>query len=102
MSRLQEVLERTNPSAPVTLCRVNLDNFSVINEGLGRTAGEALLSSIANRLTELVKGPPAMVARLGGEDFAVLIEDSPSSPEPGVFASSINEALSETVHLEGR
>ncbi|MDQ4103092.1 MAG: EAL domain-containing protein [Actinomycetota bacterium] len=102
MSRLQEVLERTNPSAPVTLCRVNLDNFSVINEGLGRAAGEALLCSIANRLTELVKEHPAMVARLGGDDFAVLIEDSPRSPEPGAFASSINEAISEPVYFEGR
>ncbi|MGH3788451.1 MAG: putative bifunctional diguanylate cyclase/phosphodiesterase [Pseudonocardiaceae bacterium] len=102
MSRLQEALERAAPSAQITLCRVNLDNFSMINEGLGRAAGEALLCSIANRLSELVKGYPAMVARLGGDDFAVLIEDSPGSPEPRVLAPSINEAFSEPVYHEGR
>ncbi len=100
MSRLQEVFERAAPSAQVTLCRINLDNFSVISEGLGRTAGETLLCSIASRLSGLVEGHPAMVARMGGDDFAILIEDSPTSPEPRVLAPSINEALSEPVYLD--
>ncbi|MGH3996019.1 MAG: diguanylate cyclase domain-containing protein, partial [Pseudonocardiaceae bacterium] len=101
MSRLQEVFERAAPSAQVMLCRVNLDNFSVINEGLGQAAGEALLCTIANRLRELVDGHPAMVARMGGDDFAILIEDSPDSPEPRVLAPSINEALREPVYFDG-
>jgi diguanylate cyclase (GGDEF)-like protein/PAS domain S-box-containing protein len=101
ISRLQEVLERASLSDRVTLCRINLDNFSVVKEGLGRAAGEALLCSIANRLCELVDGHPAMVARIGGDDFAILIEDSPDGPEPRVLAPSINVALSEPVYFDG-
>jgi diguanylate cyclase (GGDEF)-like protein/PAS domain S-box-containing protein len=101
-SRLQEVLERAGPSTQVTLCRLNLDNFSVINDGIGRAAGDALLRAVAERLSEVVQGQPAMVARMGGDDFAILIEDGPDSPEPGVLAPSIIEALSEPVYHEGR
>jgi diguanylate cyclase (GGDEF)-like protein/PAS domain S-box-containing protein len=100
MSRLQEVLERAGPSTQVTLCRVKLDNFSVINDGVSRAAGDALICSIAHRLGELVHGLPAMVARLSGDDFAILIEDGPNNPKPCVLASRINEALAESVYLD--
>ena len=102
MSRLQGVLESSGPSTQVTLCRLNLDNFSVINDGVGRAAGDALLQAIAHRLSEVAHGQPAMVARLGGDDFAILIEEGPNSPEPGALALSINEALNEPVYYEDR
>ena len=73
MSRLQEVLEAADPAAQVTVCRVNLDSFSVINDGLGRTTGEQLLCSVAGRLRGLVAAERAMVARMGTDDFANLI-----------------------------
>ncbi|MGH3823032.1 MAG: EAL domain-containing protein [Pseudonocardiaceae bacterium] len=100
ISRLQEVLETARPSTQVTLCRISLDNFWVINDGVSLAAGDALLCSIAHRLSELVHGQPAMVVRLGGDDFAILIEDDPDNPEPRVLAPSINEALSEPTYLD--
>jgi diguanylate cyclase (GGDEF)-like protein/PAS domain S-box-containing protein len=100
MSRLQEVLGTAGPSTEVTLCRLNLDNFSVINDGLGRAAGDTLVHAVAERLVELVDGQPAMVARLGGDDFAILLEDGPDSPEPEVLGPRINETLSEPVYYE--
>lgn len=102
ISRIQEVLETAKPTTKITLCRLNLDNFSVINDGIGRAAGDVLLCSVARRLGDLVHGQPAMVARLGGDDFAILIEDGPDNPEPGVLGPSINEALSEPVYLDHR
>jgi diguanylate cyclase (GGDEF)-like protein/PAS domain S-box-containing protein len=102
MSRLQEVLGKAGPSTEVTLCRLNLDNFSVINDGLGRATGDALLCAVAKRLVELVEESPAMVVRMGGDDFAILLEDGPDSPEPAVLGPSINEALSEPVYYEDR
>jgi diguanylate cyclase (GGDEF)-like protein/PAS domain S-box-containing protein len=102
MSKLQEIVERADPAATITLCRMNLDRFSVITDGFGQEAGDALLRSVAHQLTELVTGQPAMVARLGADDFAILIEDGPDTPDPGELAASINEALCEPVYLNDR
>ncbi|MGQ0777615.1 MAG: putative bifunctional diguanylate cyclase/phosphodiesterase [Pseudonocardiales bacterium] len=102
MSRLQDVLESANPSAEVTVYRVNLDSFSVINDGIGRASGERLLCSVAGRLRSLVSGERAMVARMGNDDFAILIEDGPQTPDPGVLAANINTELAEPVYLGER
>jgi diguanylate cyclase (GGDEF)-like protein/PAS domain S-box-containing protein len=100
MSHLHEVLEGADPSAQVTLCRVNLDGFSVINDGIGRTAGESMLRSVAGRLQDLVTGERAMVARMGADDFAILIEGGMDSLGLSRFAAAINPRLCEPVYLE--
>lgn len=102
MSHLQQVLGTAGPATMVTLCRVNLDNFSVITDGIDRTAGDAVLRSVAHRLSDLVSGQRAMVARLGADDFAILIEDQPGRLDPCLFAGSINEALREPLYLDDR
>jgi diguanylate cyclase (GGDEF)-like protein/PAS domain S-box-containing protein len=98
MSRLNDVLEAADPSAQITVCRVNVDNFSVINDGIGLSAGEFLLCSIAARLTELVSGEQAMVARTGLDDFAILIEDK-AERNLGQLAETINSQLCEPVYF---
>jgi diguanylate cyclase (GGDEF)-like protein/PAS domain S-box-containing protein len=102
MSHLQKVLETADPSTMVTLCRVNLDNFSVITDGIDRAAGDALLCSVARRLHDLVAEQPAMVARLGADDFAIVIQDGPNRPDPGVFAANINDSLREPFYVDNR
>jgi diguanylate cyclase (GGDEF)-like protein/PAS domain S-box-containing protein len=102
MSHLQEVLGTAGPATMVTLCRVNLDNFSVITDGIDRTAGDALLRSVARRLSDLVSGQRAMVARLGADDFAILIEDGPGRLDAEVLAASINDTLCEPFYLDDR
>jgi diguanylate cyclase (GGDEF)-like protein/PAS domain S-box-containing protein len=102
ISRLQEVLGTARPTAQVTSCRLNLDNFSVINDGVGLDAGATLLRTVADRLSEMVAGLPAMVVRISGDDFAILIEDGPQTPAPGVLGPHINEALHEPVYHENR
>lgn len=102
MSRLQEVLERADPAALVTVCRVNLDSFSVINDGIGRSTGERLLRSVAARLRSLVVAERAMVARMGTDDFAILIENGPGTPDLGQLAASINDELAEPLYLGDR
>lgn len=99
MSRLRDVLEGADPLAEVTVFRVNLDSFSVINDGIGRVSGERLLRSVAGRLRNLVSGERAMVARMGTDDFAILVEDGPQTPDPRVLAANINAELAEPVYL---
>jgi diguanylate cyclase (GGDEF)-like protein/PAS domain S-box-containing protein len=102
MSHLEQVLGTAGPATMVTLCRVNLDNFSVITDGIDRMAGDALLRSVARRLADLVVGQRAMVARLGADDFAILIEDGPGRLDPQELAASINDSLCEPFYLDDR
>ncbi len=53
---------------------VELDEFKEINESLGRAVGDELLLGVARRLVDLA-GDGARVARLGGNEFAVVIGD---------------------------
>lgn len=57
---------------PLALLTVNVDRFREINEVLGYRQGDALLGELAERLKRLTE-PPAMVARLGVDAFAILL-----------------------------
>ncbi|MGH3838080.1 MAG: EAL domain-containing protein, partial [Pseudonocardiaceae bacterium] len=98
---LEALLERER-SAAVMLCKIDLDGFAVVNDGLGQGVGDLLLRSVAGRLQALVAGERAMVARFGADEFAILIEESTTTPNAATFAASINTELSEPVYLAGR
>ncbi|MDQ2880915.1 MAG: EAL domain-containing protein [Actinomycetota bacterium] len=97
----EAVLER-NRSSPVMLCKVDLDCFGIISDGLGIGIGDLLLRSVADRLESLVAGERAFVARFDADEFAILIEESPSTPNAATLAARINAELSEPVYLAGR
>ncbi|MBP2472633.1 diguanylate cyclase (GGDEF)-like protein/PAS domain S-box-containing protein [Crossiella equi] len=97
-SRLQSVLGRAEPGEVVTLCHLDLDSFTVINDGLGHHIGDDLLKTVAGRLRAAVAGHNAMVARFGSDEFAILIEDAPDVVQ---LAARINEELAEPTYFEG-
>ncbi|MGH3549965.1 MAG: putative bifunctional diguanylate cyclase/phosphodiesterase [Pseudonocardiaceae bacterium] len=97
----EAVLER-NRSFPIMLCKVDLDCFGIISDGLGIGIGDLLLRSVADRLESLVAGERAFVARFDADEFAILIEETPSTPNDRTLAARINAELSEPVYLAGR
>lgn len=98
---LEALLERDRGAA-VMVYKVDLDCFAVVNDGLGQGVGDLLLRSVATRLQALVTGEHAMVARFGADQFAIFIEESPSTPDAATVAARINATLSELVNLAGR
>ena len=97
--RLNAVLERARPDATITLCKIDVDGFAVINDSLGYEIGNRLLQSVAKRLVGLVTEDEAMVARFGVDEFAVLIENSPRTPDVATLAAKINAELAEPTYL---
>jgi diguanylate cyclase (GGDEF)-like protein/PAS domain S-box-containing protein len=72
---------RRNPAHRFTVLFLDLDHFKVINDSLGHVAGDQVLIGIAERLREIVSaetgGAEFTVARISGDEFAILLEDTP-------------------------
>lgn len=98
LPKLEEVLGRPGS---ITLCYLDVDSVAIVNDGIGYEAGDELLKVVAGRLSAVVAGEKATVARIGGDEFVVLIEDSPETPSISALATAIDEALAEPVHLSG-
>jgi PAS domain S-box-containing protein/diguanylate cyclase (GGDEF)-like protein len=95
LTHLEKVLARLAPSAVITLLHLDLDGFSAINDGLGYGAGDELLDVVARRLEGVVSDRPGMVARLGADEYAILLE-----PTEGIDAALDIGALAEQINAE--
>jgi diguanylate cyclase (GGDEF)-like protein/PAS domain S-box-containing protein len=79
--RTKELLTASARSgAPVAAIFLDLDGFTAVNDSVGHGAGDLLLAQAARRLRAAVPSQE-MVARWGGDEFAVLIADAASSQE---------------------
>jgi diguanylate cyclase (GGDEF)-like protein/PAS domain S-box-containing protein len=75
MDRLDSALERSRrySDSQFAVLFLDLDRFKVVNDSLGHSLGDQLLTGVADRLRALL-GPIDTVARLGGDEFTILLE----------------------------
>ncbi len=78
---------------------IDLDNFKEINDTLGHRAGDILLRSVAERISSIV-GKADIVARIGGDEFAVVQSHAGSLADVGAFAMRLMEAMAAPFDLE--
>jgi diguanylate cyclase (GGDEF)-like protein/PAS domain S-box-containing protein len=102
LSNLERALRRADPVDGVTLYRVDIDAFSVVNNGLGAAAGNTLLRTVAERLKAVVAAEPALVARFEADRFGILVENRPATPGVLAMVSRIQEELAEPVYVDGK
>ncbi len=79
----------------------DLDDFKVVNDRLGHEAGDEFLRAVATRLQGCVRETDT-VARFGGDEFLVLLEDVGSSDEATATAARVLDALRRPAAVDGQ
>jgi diguanylate cyclase (GGDEF)-like protein/PAS domain S-box-containing protein len=84
----------------VALLFIDLDRFKTINDSLGHPVGDRLLQAVGARLLECTRASDT-VARIGGDEFVVLLESLERPEAARYVARKVLESLADPVELDG-
>ncbi len=100
--RLEQAIKRAERHAiHLAVFFFDLDYFKHINDSLGHPAGDRLLKGVAERLSGGLRREDT-VARIGGDEFVLLLEDVGAPEKAAVAAQKLMVSLTEPFHLEDR
>jgi diguanylate cyclase (GGDEF)-like protein/PAS domain S-box-containing protein len=91
-------LQRQFPGSHQTLCFIDLDDFKQVNDSLGHRAGDELLVELARRLRSICP-EEALLGRLGGDEFILLLSWSSRDARTLQLAQACQQAISAPVPL---
>ena len=99
--RLERALDPTgDPKQTVAVLFLDLDDFKLVNDGIGHDAGDRLLVAVAERLRGALD-ERHLAARFGGDEFTVLLEGLAGPEEAVAVAEHLVRGLSEPFALDG-
>jgi diguanylate cyclase (GGDEF)-like protein/PAS domain S-box-containing protein len=99
---LEEALRDASAAARIGLCFIDLDEFKTVNDILGHGSGDRLLVAVAGRLRECVDAAGHFVARVGGDEFVVVVRGTAGPGDVTSLAESILAGLAKPVRLDGQ
>ncbi|TFV96549.1 EAL domain-containing protein [Oxalobacteraceae bacterium OM1] len=105
MDRLRIVIERVRSGRggrgglPFVFF-MDLDRFKLVNDSLGHRAGDLLLIGVAARLLQCLR-PEDTLARMGGDEFVVLVESADGMHAAAALAERLIDALKPPLRVEG-
>ncbi len=99
MDRLRSLLAqgKSRPDAGFSLLFLDLDRFKTVNDSLGHRIGDELLRAVAKRIEGCIR-PQDTMARIGGDEFAIIIDDT-RTDVAGQVAECILDALKPRLQL---
>ena len=106
------LLRAADLNCKLALLHINLDRFRLVNETLGHGSGDALLAAVAQRLHTIARahvgmigkraGDGSFLARLGSDEFALLLPATDAAEPAGRVARQILAALAKPIPVDGR
>lgn len=94
------LLRAREHSCRIAVFVLDLNGFKRVNDMFGHAAGDALLKTVAGRLQKAIRANDTL-ARMGGDEFAVILPDLASTAVIDHLAKNLSAALSDAVDLEG-
>lgn len=89
LDRLGHALQR---NSAVSVALLDLDDFKVVNDSLGHASGDELLVAVARRLRDFLM-PADTIARMGGDEFTILLEDPVSENDARARMEALAQAF---------
>ena len=99
VERLDAALLLPRSGRPAAVLYLDLDRVKAINDSEGHAAGDEALAEVARRLRSGLRSADT-VARVGGDEFAILLDDG--QDDPAEVAARVNALLAEPVTVGGR
>ncbi|SEM37421.1 PAS domain S-box-containing protein/diguanylate cyclase (GGDEF) domain-containing protein [Pseudomonas sp. ok272] len=93
------LLKARKDGGRLALLYVDLDHFKHVNDTYGHSIGDMLLQTVANRLQGCVRESDT-VARIGGDEFVVLLDSVQAAEDAARVAIILRQALSQPMRLE--
>ena len=86
---------------PVAVMFLDLDRFKIVNDTLGHSLGDELLRIIATRLRSVLREGDT-IARMGGDEFTVLLTDLKNPDDAAMIAQKLLDTVAEPVRIDGQ
>ncbi|MGH3687737.1 MAG: putative bifunctional diguanylate cyclase/phosphodiesterase [Pseudonocardiaceae bacterium] len=96
--RLAQVFTEPAGERRLGLCFLDLDGFKTVNDRLGHDVGDELLKTVASRLARCC-GPAQLVARMGGDEFVIIVEDTAGEADMAALANKVLAAMAEPIQV---
>ena len=93
--------KQTNKDRQCAVLLIDVDRFKLVNDSLGNASADQLLIQIAQRVKTCLRQNDVL-ARVGGDEFAVLLDDVSGEEEASSVATRIQQALSISFNLLGQ
>ena len=101
VERLQQaILTSRRLQRPLTVVMMDLDRFKVVNDSLGHQGGDLLLIEVGKRLRSVLHRESDTLARMGGDEFAVLLPTDDARDVLGVVRKLL-QSLDEPIAIDG-
>lgn len=102
LGKVQELLDsRYRRHELSALLLLDIDRFKLINDSLGHGVGDRMLAVIGQRLQASLRSSGDLVARVGGDEFLILLTELRQSGDAVLCAERFQQSLSESFHVGG-
>ncbi|MDH5183894.1 MAG: EAL domain-containing protein [Gammaproteobacteria bacterium] len=97
----REIIHAKREEQNVAILFLDLDRFKNINDSLGHSAGDVLLQQAGKRLKNVLRDTDT-IARIGGDEFTIILSNISNPSDAGVIAKNLIDAMAEPFIIHGQ